>query len=85
MPGRAELTIDYRNLPDDEPEAVLKRLQALAPDASFHVPTENAVSESGEVRDAFPRIIPPYLAPGENAHVNTGAAGTWRGLGGRRG
>ena len=70
VPGRAELTIDYRNLPDDEPEAVLKRLQALAPDASFHVPTENAVSESGEVRDAFPRIIPPYLAPGENAHVN---------------
>ncbi len=71
VPGRAELTIDYRNLPDDEPEAVLKRLQALEPDASFHIPTENAVSESEEVRYAFPRIIPPYLAPGENAHVNT--------------
>ena len=71
VPGRAELTIDYRNLPDDAPEAVLERLQALEPEATFHVPTENAVSESGEVRDSFPRIIPPYLAPGENAHVNT--------------
>ncbi len=71
VPGRADLTIDYRNLPGDEPDDILARLQALAPNAHFEIPTEFARSESGKVSLDFPRVMPPYLAPGENAHVNT--------------
>lgn len=71
VPGRADLTVDYRNLPGDEPGDILARLQALAPDAHFEIPTEFARSESGKVSLDFPRVMPPYLAPGENAHVNT--------------
>ncbi|MDZ7703123.1 MAG: M20 family metallopeptidase [Trueperaceae bacterium] len=71
VPGRADLTIDYRNLPGDEPSDILARLQALAPDAHFEIPTEFARSENGKVSLDFPRVMPPYLAPGENAHVNT--------------
>jgi succinyl-diaminopimelate desuccinylase len=29
VPGRADLTLDYRNIPGDDPEAILARLQAL--------------------------------------------------------
>jgi len=71
VPGRATLTIDYRNIPSDEPEAVLARLRGLEPGATFSIPTEHAASESGEVAYEFPRIVPAHLTPGENAHVGT--------------
>lgn len=71
VPGSATLTIDYRNLPGDEPEAVLARLQALAPEASFTIPVEEARSETGRVVMRLPRIMPPYLTPGENRWVTT--------------
>jgi succinyl-diaminopimelate desuccinylase len=70
VPGRAELTIDYRTIPGDEPEAILGRLQELSPQARFKVPKERAVSENGKVKREFSRAVPPYLAPGENRHVN---------------
>lgn len=69
VPGRAVVTVDYRNIPADPPEAVLARLQALAPEAELRVPTEEAESESGAVRYAFPRIVPPYLAPEDHPQV----------------
>lgn len=69
VPGRAVVTIDYRNLPEDPPEAVLARLQALEPEAELAVPLEEAVSESGAVRYTFPRIVPPYLAPKDHPQV----------------
>lgn len=71
VPGRAELTIDYRNVPGDEPEAILARLGALAPDATLTVPDEHAVSESGEVSYTFPRIVPVYQAQGDHPDVVT--------------
>ena len=69
MPGEAVVTIDYRNLPDDTPEDVLARLQALDPDATLVVGDAERASESGEVRATIPGVNPAYLAPGENAHV----------------
>ncbi len=69
VPGEAVVTIDYRNLPDDPPEDVLARLQALDPDATLVVGDAERASESGEVRTTIPGVNPAYLAPGENAYV----------------
>ncbi len=75
VPGRAQLTVDYRNIPGDDPEVILARLQALDPDARLTIPDEEAVSEGGGVAYTFPRIVPVYLAPGEHRDVTT-ARGT---------
>jgi succinyl-diaminopimelate desuccinylase len=71
VPGRAELTVDYRNIPGDEPQDIVARLQALEPDARLSVPDEEAVSESGAVAYTFPRVVPVYLAPGDHPDVTT--------------
>ncbi len=71
VPGRAELTVDYRNIPGDEPEAILERLQSLDPEARLSVPNEEAHSENGKVAATFPRIVPVYLAPGDHHDVST--------------
>lgn len=69
VPGEAKLIIDYRNIPGDEPETVVQKLKALAPNASFAIGTEFGVSESGKVSMSYPRIAFPYLTPGENRYV----------------
>ena len=74
VPGRAELVIDYRTIPGDGPEEVVARIQALAPAAEVRIPLHEAVSENGKVRLQYPHVAPPYLAPGENALVNTARA-----------
>jgi succinyl-diaminopimelate desuccinylase len=66
VPGEAVLTVDYRNLPNDPPDEILARLQALDPAATLQVTEEHAVSETGAVERTFSRINPAYLAPGEN-------------------
>ncbi len=71
VPGRAELTVDYRNTPGDEPEAILARLRGLEPSATLTVPDEEAVSESGEVAYTFPRIVPVYAAREDHPDVET--------------
>lgn len=92
VPGGAVVTVDYRNLPSDPPEAVLERLQALDPDAHLAVSEEQASSENRAVERTFPRINPAYLAPGESRwaemaretlqaflpkHGRTFSEGTW--------
>lgn len=71
VPGGARLTVDYRNLPGDEPEAVVARLAALAPGARVTIPEEHAVSEDGALSRRFPRVAPPYLAPGDHPMART--------------
>ena len=71
VPGSAKLVLDYRNIPSDEPKDILARLRALAPEASFDVQDIEAQSENGEIVMTYPRAIPSYLCPGENALVNT--------------
>lgn len=71
VPGRADLTVDYRNVPGDEPEAVLERLQALDPEAVLKIPDERGVSENGSVAYTFPRIVPVYEARGDHPDVET--------------
>ncbi|NBC96685.1 MAG: M20/M25/M40 family metallo-hydrolase [Deinococcus-Thermus bacterium] len=66
VPGEAVVTVDYRNLPNDPPDEVLARLQALDPAATLTITDEHAVSENGAVERTFPRVAPAYLAPGEN-------------------
>lgn len=74
VPGRATITVDYRNLPSDPPDEVLARLAALDPEATLTVQHENAVSESGLVSRSFPRIAQAYLAPGESRWANESRA-----------
>lgn len=61
VPGRAVITIDYRNLPSDPVDAIVQRLQALDPEARVVVPDEDAASESGAVRMCYPRVNDGYL------------------------
>jgi succinyl-diaminopimelate desuccinylase len=68
VPGKAELNLDYRMIPGDEPDAILARLKPLAPDATFTIPENELVSEDGAYR-AEASIMPPYLAPGESKYV----------------
>ena len=68
VPGRAEMTIDYRHLPAEDPADVVARLAALDPAARVEVTEEVARSEDGGVERRFPRIIPPYrVDPGHPA------------------
>lgn len=69
VPGRADLVIDYRNLPGDEPQAILARLRALDAHAEVGIPEREAVSESGEVRHRLPGVVAPYLAPADHALI----------------
>jgi acetylornithine deacetylase/succinyl-diaminopimelate desuccinylase-like protein len=69
VPGRADLTIDYRNIPGDTPEQILGRVQQLAPDAKVRIPTARVASESGEVVEDVTRIVEPYLMPADHPVV----------------
>jgi len=71
VPGSADLIVDYRNIPGDEPEDIKARLEKLMPEASFHMDDVDAVSENGKIKMRFPNAIEPYLTPGENTHVTT--------------
>ncbi len=71
VPGWADLTLDYRNISGDEPEAILARLQTIDPGATLTVPLEEAVSENGEIRASFPRIVPVYEADASHPDVET--------------
>lgn len=61
VPGSAHLTVDYRNVPGDAPDAVIERLAALDPGAVVRVPEEVARSEDGAVERRFPRVNGAYL------------------------
>ena len=61
VPGRASVTIDYRNLPSDPVADVVARLQALDADAVVEVPVEEAVSEDGRLQMSYPRVNDGYL------------------------
>jgi len=64
VPGEALIVVDYRNIPQDDADAVLNRLQALMPaDASIEVLTEHAVSEDGAIKIDYPHIAPAYQTP----------------------
>jgi succinyl-diaminopimelate desuccinylase len=68
VPGRADINLDYRLIPGDEPGDILARLQPLAPDATFSIPIDELISEDGGLRYEA-GIMPPYLAPGESKYV----------------
>lgn len=61
VPGRALLTVDYRQVPSDPPPGVVARLAALDPEAEVRVPEEVARSEDGAVERRFPRVNGAYL------------------------
>jgi len=65
VPGRADLTIDYRHVSAEAPEEVVARLASLDPAARVEVSEEHAISEDGAVERRFPRINPAYrVEPG---------------------
>ncbi len=69
VPGGAKLVLDYRNIPGDEPEDILARLQKLAPEAHFELPSEFAHSENGKIHRDFPCASPPYLTPSDSPWI----------------
>lgn len=73
VPGRAVITVDYRNVPGDEPDAVLARLQALTDDERFRFsfPRESTASEDGAVTATYDRVAPAYLAESDHPCVET--------------
>ena len=73
VPGAAVITIDYRNIPGDEPAAVMARLKALTDDdrVKLTFPHEDAVSENGAVTASYDLIAPAYLAPADHPAVAT--------------
>jgi succinyl-diaminopimelate desuccinylase len=70
VPGRADINLDYRVIPGDEPEMILARLQQLAPEATFKIPINELISEDGLLKIEA-GIMPSYLAPGESKIVAT--------------
>jgi putative selenium metabolism hydrolase len=73
VPGRALITVDYRNLPDDEPDDVVRRLGAIDPGAVATVHDLELRSWKGLTMH-YPKINPAYLAPGENRSVGSARA-----------
>jgi len=73
VPGGAVITVDYRNIPGDEPAEVLARLRALTSDQrfKFSFPHEHAVSEDGAVEASYTRVAPAYQTPLEHQAVAT--------------
>ena len=67
--GAAEITVDYRNVVEDEPQMALARLESLDSRARVVIGEEEAVSENGKVHYRFPRVNPAYLAPQEAPQV----------------
>jgi succinyl-diaminopimelate desuccinylase len=68
VPGRADLTIDYRHVSAEDPADVVARLAALDPEARVEVSEEHAISEDGAVERRYPRVNPAYrVEPGHPA------------------
>ena len=70
VPGSVEITIDYRNIPGDEPEDILNRIGMLDDDIVWSIPEVESVTENSKVRLRTSKTISPYLAPGENIAVD---------------
>lgn len=60
VPGRADLTIDYRQIPGEEVDDVIARLAALDPGAHVEVDEELSRSEDGAVERRFRRMNGAY-------------------------
>ena len=68
VPGRADLTIDYRHVSAEDPDDVVARLAALDSGARVEVTEEHAISEDGAVERRYPRVNPAYrVEPGHPA------------------
>jgi putative selenium metabolism hydrolase len=68
VPGRAEITIDYRTIPEDDEQGIIQRLQALDVEAEIISRNVKLFSESGAVSYTI-GTAPCYIAPGENSFV----------------
>jgi len=67
VPGLAQVCIDYRFVPGEDPEAIVERMRLLAGDASVYVPTSER--QSGEVKMSYPMVFPPYLVEDDHPLV----------------
>ncbi len=59
VPGLAQVCIDYRFVPGEDPDAIVERLRLIAGDASVYIPESER--QSGEVKMRYPMVFPPYL------------------------
>lgn len=69
VPGAATITLDYRFVPADTPNALLEKLHALDNSVTCTIPEEMMVSETGRVRYPGQRIVESYLLSPQNPMV----------------
>ena len=69
VPGEARLIIDYRNVPSDDTDSILNRLEQLAPDIEFRLESNEYKSANGKVHMKDARARDGFLSPGENKFI----------------
>lgn len=69
VPGEAVITIDYRNIPGDEPDAILRRLRAIDPQAVVSIPTTGFTSETGLVSENIPLVGPSWRVAADHPAI----------------
>ncbi|WP_457629405.1 M20 family metallopeptidase [Oceanithermus sp.] len=82
VPGLAQVCVDYRFVPGEDPDAILERMRLIAGDASVYVP--EILRSSGEVEMRYPMVFPPHLVPADHplliaalAELGQEEAGVW--------
>lgn len=60
IPGKAWVHLDWRTVPGETPDEVLKRLREIGPQLSFSIPEEELISYTS-VRTQLKKVRAPYL------------------------
>jgi len=69
VPAKAWVHLDWRTVPGETPEAVLRRLQKIGPELSFSIPVEELTSYTG-MRIRMKKVRAPYLLNAQHPVVS---------------
>jgi len=69
IPGKAWVHLDWRTVPGETPEVVLKRLREVGPGLRFSIPVEELTSYTG-MRTQMKKVRAPYLLNAQHPVVS---------------
>ena len=69
IPGKAWVHLDWRTVPGETPEVVLKRLRKVGPGLRFSIPVEELTSYTG-MRTQMKKVRAPYLLNAQHPVVS---------------
>jgi len=69
IPGKAWVHLDWRTVPGETPEVVLKRLREVGPGVRFSIPVEELTSYTG-MRTQMKKVRAPYLLNAQHPVVS---------------